>query len=147
MVKQMKKYISQVFNDNVKLIEGNHFSEKLMYETDIADLAFDYYHQLIDYVILDVRSKNDFLACHIPGAVSCPGGYIPDDLLEKGAKIVTYCWGPSCNGATKAAMKLTMKGYQVKELLGGIEYWAKENCPLEGEQISEPLFWNYSSLS
>ena len=87
----MKKYLTQVFNDNAKLIEGNRFSEKLMYETDIADLAFDFYHQLIDYTILDVRSQKDFQECHIQGAISCPGGNLPQDTLEVGAKIVVYC--------------------------------------------------------
>lgn len=145
-MKKMKKYFSQVFNDSEQLIEGNRFAEKLMYETDIADLAFDYRHQLIDYIVMDVRSKNDFLNCHIPGAISCPGGNLSKDLLETGAKIVVYCWGPSCNGATKAAMKLKNKGYKVKELLGGIEYWQKENCPLEGERASKALYWDYSSL-
>lgn len=145
-MKKMKKYISQVFNDNAKSIEGNRFSEKLMYETDIADLAFDFYHQLVDYTILDVRSQKDFQECHIPGAISCPGGNLPQDMLEVGAKIVVYCWGPSCNGATKAAMKLMARGDQVKELLGGIEYWAKENCPLEGKNTARALFWDYASL-
>lgn len=43
-----------------------------------------------------------------------------------------YCWGPACNGATKAAAKLSTLGFRIKEMLGGIEYWRKEGGPVEG---------------
>ncbi|MGZ4123683.1 MAG: rhodanese-like domain-containing protein, partial [Tumebacillaceae bacterium] len=45
---------------------------------------------------------------------------------------VVYCWGPACNGATKAAARLSELGYRVKEMLGGIEYWRKEGNPVAG---------------
>src|SRR5215467_13756182 len=53
---------------------------------------------------------------------------LPDGLL------VTYCWGPSCNAATKGAMLLATHGRQVKELIGGIEYWIREGHPTEGRR-------------
>ena len=45
--------------------------------------------------------------------------------------VVTYCWGPGCNGATRAALALAELGYQVKEMLGGFEYWAREGFAYE----------------
>ena len=47
-------------------------------------------------------------------------------LLDLAVPVVTYCWGPGCNGATRAALALAQLGYQVKEMLGGFEYWARE---------------------
>jgi rhodanese-related sulfurtransferase len=37
-----------------------------------------------------------------------------------------YCWGPACNGATKAALEFAKLGYDVKEMIGGFEYWVRE---------------------
>lgn len=45
--------------------------------------------------------------------------------------MVTYCWGPGCDGATKAALALARLGYRVKEMIGGIEYWIREGFAVE----------------
>ena len=44
--------------------------------------------------------------------------------------MVTYCWGPGCNGATRAALAFAQAGYPVREMIGGIEYWVREGFPL-----------------
>jgi hypothetical protein len=41
-----------------------------------------------------------------------------------------YCWGPGCDGATRAAHELVRRGYQVREMIGGIEYWIREGFPV-----------------
>ena len=43
---------------------------------------------------------------------------------------VTYCWGPHCNGATRAARALAGLGYPVKEMIGGIAGWRAEGYRL-----------------
>ena len=48
--------------------------------------------------------------------------------------IVTYCWGPSCNAATKGAQRLAALGRQVREMIGGLEYWIREGNPTEGRR-------------
>ena len=53
---------------------------------------------------------------------------LPEGLL------VVYCWGPGCNGAHKAAAALSAHGRQVKEMIGGFEYWAREGQPIEGRR-------------
>ena len=48
--------------------------------------------------------------------------------------MVTYCWGPGCNGATRAALALSTLGFRVREMIGGFEYWAREGLPVESAQ-------------
>lgn len=48
--------------------------------------------------------------------------------------VVTYCWGPGCNGSTRAALEFAKLGYEVKEMLGGFEYWAREGYPVETDR-------------
>ena len=57
--------------------------------------------------------------------------------LPKDQVMVTYCWGPGCNGSTKGALKLAALGFRVKELIGGLEYWMREGGPVEGKLESE----------
>jgi 3-mercaptopyruvate sulfurtransferase SseA len=54
---------------------------------------------------------------------------------------VVYCWGPGCNGSTRAALAFALLGYEVKEMIGGYEYWAREGYPIEGAagRIEHPL--------
>jgi 3-mercaptopyruvate sulfurtransferase SseA len=44
--------------------------------------------------------------------------------------VVTYCWGPGCDGATRAALALTLLGFEVQEMIGGFEYWSREGLPV-----------------
>jgi len=45
--------------------------------------------------------------------------------------VVTYCWGPGCNGSTRAAYELARLGYPVKEMIGGYQYWVEEGLPVQ----------------
>ena len=66
---------------------------------------------------------------HLPGAVHLPTAEIAAraaELIRPAAVVVTYCWGPGCNGATRAALAFARLGYQVKEMIGGYEYWVRE---------------------
>ena len=111
-----------------------HFAARLSFETDPEDVAAGLRAPVRDFVVLDVRSTAAHEAAHLPGALSVPGATIdaeavralPDGLL------VVYCWGPGCNGAHKAAARLTAHGRQVKEMIGGFEYWVREDHPVEG---------------
>jgi rhodanese-related sulfurtransferase len=51
--------------------------------------------------------------------------------LPKDTLIVTYCWGPGCNAATKGAAKLAALGFTVKEMIGGIHAWKDEGYAVE----------------
>lgn len=122
-----------------------HFLAKLSVETDIADLMIDLQKGYDGFVLLDVRDERAFEDCHIPSAANLPtrrinGDTTRDLAMEKA--IVVYCWGPACNGATKAALRLTRLGFKVKELIGGIEYWRREGGKVEGKLAdAAPMYW------
>jgi rhodanese-related sulfurtransferase len=111
------------------------FQRKLRYETDPSDVYRDMQQGGDAFVVLDVRSPEAYAKSHVPGALHLPHiaisaattAALPHDKL-----LVVYCWGPGCNGATKAAMQLSALGFAVKEMIGGIEYWEdRERYPVE----------------
>jgi rhodanese-related sulfurtransferase len=110
-----------------------HFEAKLAFETDPADLYVDQQKGHTDVLVLDARSPEAFADEHISGALNLPVRRITAETTAAFARdrlIVTYCWGPGCNGATRAAARLAALGFQVKELIGGIEYWKREGYPV-----------------
>ena len=44
----------------------------------------------------------------------------------EGTLFVVYCAGPHCNGADRAALKLSRLGLPVKIMIGGITGWEDE---------------------
>src|SRR5438128_2075976 len=102
------------------------FQRQLRYETDPSDVYRDMQHGVDGFVVLDVRSPEAYARSHVPVALHLPHtemntattAVLPHDKL-----LVVYCWGPGCNAATRAAMKLSALGFAVKEMIGGIEYW------------------------
>jgi len=112
-----------------------HFLAKLSVETDASDVLLDLQRGQRGFLLIDARGSQDFEECHIRGAISLPYRTITTEStaqLSKELPIVTYCWSPACNAATKAAARLSALGFQVKEMLGGIEYWRREGGPVEG---------------
>lgn len=116
-------------------IANAFFSAKLTYETDPSDVYADMKNELADFILIDVRSAADYAKSHAQGAINLPQVNINAETTSKLSKeklLVVYCWGPGCNGATKAAAKLSTLGFHVKEMIGGIEYWEdKERYPVE----------------
>jgi rhodanese-related sulfurtransferase len=111
-----------------------HFAAKLAVETDPADLHAQLAGDERPPLVVDTRSRQAYEAAHIPGAVSLPWGAIgplTTRTLPRDRLLVTYCWGPGCNAATKGALRLSELGFQVKELIGGIEYWRREGYDTE----------------
>jgi len=109
-----------------------HFAGRLAVETDVADVAA----ALAaggdpGFVLLDARSPESYAAGHLPGAHLLERPFTAEDVAALGdAMLVVYCWGPACNGATKAAAELAALGRPVKEMLGGFEYWEREGHPI-----------------
>ncbi|MDG9715713.1 rhodanese-like domain-containing protein [Streptomyces sp. DH24] len=112
-----------------------HFRASLAFHADVSDVAA----ALAaggdpGFVVLDSRSTESWDQGHVPGAVHLPTGLVPERagrLLDRSVPVVTYCWGPGCNGATRAALALAELGYRVKEMLGGFEYWVREGFEFE----------------
>ncbi len=84
------------------------------------------------YIILDVRTPEEFEEKHIPGAVNIPNETINTeeipDLPDKEQLILVYC--RSGNRSKQASEKLADLGYTNIVEFGGINDW-------EGETTSE----------
>jgi rhodanese-related sulfurtransferase len=111
------------------------FEAKLAHETDPSDLAAAR-ATAHPPVVVDTRSQAAWDQGHIPGAIHLPGNQITNRAAEvvpnRDADVVVYCWGPGCNGSTRAALVLSRLGYsRVRELIGGFEYWAREGLGIE----------------
>ena len=105
---------------------NDFFSAKLACETDCSDVYADIKAGNKNYILLDVRSKEAFDKSNAITSVSMPHSEINSDSFAKYNKdtlFVVYCWGPGCNGASKAGLKISALGFAVKEMIGGIHYW------------------------
>jgi rhodanese-related sulfurtransferase len=110
------------------------FARRLAMETDVSDVAAALDSGRPGFVLVDSRSVQAWQQGHVPGAVHLPAREIAaraDGELDRSVPVVTYCWGPACNGATRAALALALLGFRVREMLGGFEYWAREGLPVE----------------
>ena len=81
-----------------------------------------------ELILLDVRTKEEFDAGHIAGAVLLPNETIvdtpPEALPDKDAEILIYC--RSGNRSAQAANKLVAMGYTNVYDFGGIIDWPFE---------------------
>jgi rhodanese-related sulfurtransferase len=113
---------------------ATHFEARLSFETDVSDVHADLHDGVPGLVVVDSRGIEAWEQGHLPGAIHLPTGQIPGrahDLIARDALVVTYCWGPGCNGATRAALAFARLGYRVKEMIGGYEYWVREGLPVQ----------------
>lgn len=109
-----------------------HFAAEFTFETDCWDVH-DALSKQPDFVLLDVRSPTLFARGHVAGALNLPVGKIIRSKLEDWpleTVFVTYCAGPHCNGAAKAALRLAELGRPVKIMAGGITGWIDEGFTL-----------------
>lgn len=111
-----------------------HYSNKLAYETDSADL-FDAIHSDEKPVVIDARKPAAFANEHIPLAINLPHREMNAEStsqLDKSKLYVTYCDGIGCNASTKGALKMAQLGFRVKELIGGIDWWKRDGYETAG---------------
>lgn len=105
------------------------FRGRLAVEVDVSDVASALAEPEPGFVLVDTRSDESWAQGHVPGAIHLPRRRIGDLAVERipaGTPVVVYCWGPACNGATRAALEFALLGYPVKEMIGGFEYWVRE---------------------
>src|SRR5215469_13925074 len=110
-----------------------HFERLFRFETDCWDVNDALSSGDPGFVLLDVRSPEHFGKGHVAGAISLPQGKIiatrmaawPPQTL-----FVVYCAGPHCNGAARAAIRLSALGRPVKIMVGGVTGWLDEGFPL-----------------
>jgi len=115
------------------------FESSLQFETDCWDTHDALTNGPRDFVLLDVRSAASYARGHVPGAVHLPGGKIVEGKLRdwpQDTLFVTYCAGPHCNGATRAAIRLAGLGRPVKIMIGGITGWIDEGFALATADVA-----------
>ena len=81
-----------------------------------------------NYILLDVRTAEEYAEGHIPGAINIPNEDISDkrikELPDKGQLIMVYC--RTGRRSKEAAEKLAKLGYVNVIEIGGIEDWKGE---------------------
>ena len=78
-----------------------------------------------EVTVIDVRPREEYVAGHIPDAISVPLADLPKRLrhLPKRHDIVAYCRGPYCVMALDAVDLLRRKGFRAQRLEHGVAEW------------------------
>ena len=117
-------------NDTVK--EPNEEEKEEQTMTDYVYITQEEAKRIIDteegYIILDVRTEEEFESGHIPGAILIPDYEIeekaPEQLTDRSQLILVYC--RSGNRSKKASAALAEMGYTNVKEFGGINTWQYE---------------------
>ncbi len=126
----------------MNLEQKKYYESKLAFEMDSADL----YTALKDnenIVIVDGRSVEAYKKEHIPNAINFPHREISEQTsrnLDKSKLYICYCDGIGCNGSTKTALKLLNLGFEVKELIGGLDWWKRDGYETKGDEGRKGTF-------
>ncbi|NVM98658.1 sulfurtransferase [Arthrobacter sp. SDTb3-6] len=103
---------------------------RLAYEIDVVAAARAQARG--NAVIVDTRKGRSWDHGHVAGAM-----HLPEDALDslpaalpRDRTLIVYGWGPGCNGATHTARRLLAAGFEVREMLGGYEYWVRNGFPV-----------------
>ena len=106
---------------------------KLAFHTDCWDVGEDLRAGVTEIIVIDTRSPALYAAGHVPGAISFPHRNMTAEStarLDRSKTYVCYCDGIGCNGSTKGAWLLASRGFQVKEMLGGLDFWIRDGFPV-----------------
>ena len=123
----MRKLVS-VFLAAIFLAGCSAPKETVSYRQISMDEAITMMEEESGYIILDVRTPEEFADKHIPGAVNIPNETIAaeeiPELPEKDQLILVYC--RSGNRSKQASEKLAALGYTNVVEFGGINSWPGE---------------------
>ncbi len=86
-----------------------------------------------EVTVIDVRPREEYLAAHIPGALSVPLADLGKRLreLQKRRDVVAYCRGPYCVMALDAVDLLRRKGFRAQRLEHGVAEWRAQGWRVE----------------
>ena len=109
-------------------------AEEITYRQVNMDEAITMMEEDSGYIILDVRTPEEFADKHIPGAINIPNETISTEeipeLPDKDQLILVYC--RSGNRSKQASEKLVKLGYTNVVEFGGIIDWPGETEMNEG---------------
>lgn len=134
----MKKYLSALLFCGALLITALLACGNEQTEASYQQISQEEAKKLMDseesFVILDVRTEEEYEEQHIPGAVCVPNETIsdtpPGELPDMEQMILVYC--RSGNRSKQAAEKLAAMGYTDIREFGGITTWPYET--VSGEE-------------
>ncbi|MBK9800412.1 MAG: rhodanese-like domain-containing protein [Bacteroidetes bacterium] len=116
-----------------------YYTLKLEFHIDSADL-FSAINQGASICVIDARRPHAFDEEHIPLASNFPHREMNEHTtrnLSYSVTYVVYCDGIGCNASTKGALKLSQLGFNVKELLGGLDWWKRDGYATQGTKSTE----------
>ena len=103
-------------------------SSKTSYRQITADEAAQLMQEETGFVLLDVRTQEEYASGHIPGAICISNETIGSEeipeLPDKDQLILVYC--RSGNRSKQASQKLAEQGYTNVVEFGGINGWTGE---------------------
>lgn len=103
-------------------------SDKAAYRQITMEDAAAMMEEETDYIILDVRTEEEYASGHIPNAINIPNEVIGSEeipeLPDKDQLILVYC--RSGNRSKQASKKLANLGYTNVVEFGGIMDWTGE---------------------
>jgi rhodanese-related sulfurtransferase len=90
--------------------------------------------------LIDVRPHEEYVAGHIPGAISVPIADLPKRVneLRKRRDLVAYCRGPYCVMALDAIDLLRRKGIRAQRLEHGVAEWRARGWRVESGEDPHP---------
>ena len=104
---------------------GSSSGNKKTYRQVSPEEAAAMMEEETDYIILDVRTQEEYETAHIPGAICIPNETIGTEdipeLPDKEQLILVYC--RSGNRSKQASEKLAKQGYTNIVEFGGINSW------------------------
>ena len=124
----MKKFITLLLS--VLFLAGCALpaGQEVSYRQINMDEAITMMKEESSYIILDVRTPEEFADKHIPGAINIPNETISTEeipeLPDKDQLILVYC--RSGNRSKQASEKLAALGYTNIVEFGGINDWPGE---------------------
>lgn len=114
-------------------------------KADIDETSVNEFHAAnkADCLLIDIRDRDEYLAGHLPGAVSAPRGMLEfrihnlvqsdmpvADVPAEAQRIVLYC-GTGGRSALGAQCLQSMGYSNVRSIAGGIDAWNVAQLPLE----------------
>ncbi|HEU4598807.1 MAG TPA: rhodanese-like domain-containing protein [Solirubrobacterales bacterium] len=112
-----------------------HVEARLAYEIDVVAAAAAV--ESGRAILVDTRKRASWEHGHVAGALHLPTTDLATGLdgLPRDRTLIVYGWGPGCNGATGTARVLLAAGLDVRELLGGYEYWVRNGFAVEVDGV------------